>query len=386
MLTSSHGKSLQRQRAFTLIELLVVIAIIAVLIALLLPAVQQAREAARRSQCKNNLKQIGLAFHNYESSFSIFPGALYCAAGPNVFDIGEGPQSPTDAGADSNIHTWGEMILPFIDQAPVYNQINMSVPMGYASATGGAPPNYAKSGNYSTSQNFAVLSGAVVPAYICPSSPHSSNVVTPYIDDWLTDSYGQTTYYAGGVLDYNTLWPRGNMSQNQGALGNFKVPGILDINSDGGKAGGGVKISQITDGTSNTMIMGERSAPGGQEYSLSRKIGNLSDELAGKMANSWQDWQWIGGGFWRGIVPGQNNQNNTENVNINAPSGTGTPGRPDGTCTINCNNFYNYYSFHTGGAHFVMADGTVRFISQNVDKTTMNRIFSYGDGSPVGEF
>ena len=78
--------------------------------------------------------------------------------------------------------------------------------------------------------------------------------------------------------------------------------------------------------------------------------------------------------------------NNTENVNINAPAGTGVNGRPDGTCTINCNNFYNYYSFHTGGAHFVMADGTVRFISQNVDKNTMSRIFSYGDGSPVGEF
>jgi prepilin-type N-terminal cleavage/methylation domain-containing protein len=373
MLTSSHGKNLQRQRAFTLIELLVVIAIIAVLIALLLPAVQQAREAARRSQCKNNLKQIGLAFHNYESTFSIFPGALYCAAGPNVFDIGEGPQSPTDAGADSNIHTWAEMILPFVDQTPLYNQINMSIPMGYAAATGGAPPNYADGGNFPTSQNFAVLSGAVVPAYICPSTPRGSNIVAPYIDDWLTDSYGQTTYYAGGVLDYATLWPRGNMSQDQGVNGNFKVPGILDINSQGGAAGGGVKIAAVTDGTSNTLIMGECSRPDSSEWSMGKKIGPLTDEAVGKMGDSWQDWQHIAGLSWRGIVPGNNNLGNS-NAYVS------------GSCTINCNNFWNYYSFHTGGAHFVMADGAVRFISQNVASLTMNRLFSYGDGSVVGEF
>ena len=382
MLTSAHNKGLQRQRAFTLIELLVVIAIIAVLIALLLPAVQQAREAARRSQCKNNLKQIGLAFHNYESTFSQFPGALYCVSydGSGAFDIGEGPRSTDTTKVDSNIHTWAEMVLPFIDQTPVYNQINFSVPMGYAAATGGAPPNYAKGGSYSTSQNFSILSGAVVPAFICPTTPRSSNVVTPYIDDWLTDSYGQTTYYAGGALDYTSIWPRGNMTNDLGVLGNFKVPGILDINSQDGAAGAGVKISRITDGTSNTLIMGERSCPDSSEWSMGKKIGNLSDEAVGKMGDSWQDWQFAGGGgFWRGIVPGQNNLNNTENLN-------GTPGRPDGTCTINCNNFYGFYSFHTGGAHFVMADGTVRFISQNIDKNTMSRVYSYGDGAVVGEF
>src|SRR5437879_1131540 len=104
------GLSLQRRRGgFTLIELLVVIAIIAVLIALLLPAVQQARESARRTQCKNNLKQIGLAMHNYHDANLTFPYAsTYFAPG--------------------NKHTWVEFILPHIDQAPLYNSINFNIP------------------------------------------------------------------------------------------------------------------------------------------------------------------------------------------------------------------------------------------------------------------
>src|SRR5437899_1101808 len=109
-----------RRRGFTLIELLVVIAIIAVLIALLLPAVQQAREAARRSQCKNNLKQIGLALHNYHEAFSTFPQAAiwrsYITGGTNPV--------PTF----HRNYTWLCMLLPYYDQAVVYNQINFSLP------------------------------------------------------------------------------------------------------------------------------------------------------------------------------------------------------------------------------------------------------------------
>src|SRR5213592_7905 len=107
----------RRPAGFTLIELLVVIAIIAVLVALLLPAVQQAREAARRSQCKNNLKQLGLAFYNYHESFNMFP-INFAVRG------GGGGQAIADTG-----HSWLTMLLPSVDQAPLYNSINHNGPL-----------------------------------------------------------------------------------------------------------------------------------------------------------------------------------------------------------------------------------------------------------------
>jgi prepilin-type N-terminal cleavage/methylation domain-containing protein len=107
-----------RRRGFTLIELLVVIAIIAVLIALLLPAVQQAREAARRTQCKNNMKQLGLAMHNYHDTFRVFPpGWIAVDPATNAQSAHEGISG----------FGWGTMLLPQIDQSPLYNQLNLNL-------------------------------------------------------------------------------------------------------------------------------------------------------------------------------------------------------------------------------------------------------------------
>ena len=373
---------MQRQRAFTLIELLVVIAIIAVLIALLLPAVQQAREAARRSQCKNNLKQIGLAFHNYESTFSRFPGALHCVAGGTGNNIGEGTTN-SSVPSDMNTHSWTEAILPFIDQTPLYNQIDFSVAMGFGAATGTASFNGANGAQYSNSQNFAILSSAVVPGFICPTSPRGASTVTPYINDWLMGDCSVANWQVGGALDYIGFWPRSNMNSDGylGAPGSYNKTGaILDINSNSGSFSSGVKISNITDGTSNTLIVGECSRPNSSEYSMGVRVGPLFDnavmspqtQLSG---DAWMDWQQCGGSDLRCITPG-----------TNKAGGVVTGNNSTGQCTINCNNKWNFYSFHTGGAHFAIADGTVRFVSQNVNYLTIKQLHHMADGAVMGEF
>ena len=165
-----HGTRRLRHRAFTLIELLVVIAIIAILIALLLPAVQQAREAARRTQCKNNLKQVLLSLHNYHDVHSTFPqgqsrngpgrGATWCCGG-----------------------NWRVMVLPFIDQATVYNQIDWSGAYSFGGST-----NYARYAG-----GAEIFAGFKVPGFICPSSPLDPND-TAVVNN---QQKGQTHHYVG---------------------------------------------------------------------------------------------------------------------------------------------------------------------------------------------
>jgi type II secretory pathway pseudopilin PulG len=354
--------------------LLVVIAIIAILIALLLPAVQSAREAARRTQCRNNLKQLGLAFHTYHDAFLRFPAAFTANAGSSMFDIGEGPGPRTDTVANSNIHTWVERILPYIDQKAVYDGIQFRTCMGSAgnpNLGNAVPPliadNWGSAAYTYPHQQTTLTAG--IPAFVCPSAPHNGPKVQPYVDDWLLDGYSVSIYYGAGMLDYTPLadWLSSDLNGGQG---------ILDIEHDPGQLGSdGIKIGQIIDGTSNTFILGEHQAPDSQEWVLGNALSPLSDEQAGLMGPSWNDWQWSCGHFWRGLAPGACNGDYV----AACPSG-----RPGGNCLINCNNKWNYYSFHAGGAFFLFADGSVHFLNENLDRNTLVNLHGLQDGAVLG--
>jgi prepilin-type N-terminal cleavage/methylation domain-containing protein len=349
-----------RRRGFTLIELLVVIAIIAILIALLLPAVQQAREAARRTQCKNNLKQIGLAFHNYHDIYNRFPlPALITVLG-----------SATTQGGLLSSNVWSLAILPQIDQAPLYNTYNF---------------------NYSAFEpvNAATVQ-AILPAYLCPSSPRAANTNTTTIPAALAGGMltGNVTMANAGAIDYvcttrirgeffNIAYNTTGMSDKDG----WAMGALLAVPTPGGPyPPNGGKVADITDGTSNTTLVGEL-AGRNTLYRRNRTPVSSSDPEAQAMAV-------FGGGSWADPFGG-----NTE-----------ISGRPydgslavNGPCAINCSNARNsynsalqraagLYSFHVGGSHVLMADGAVRFLSENLSSITFASLVTRSNGETLGEF
>lgn len=233
----------RRKLAFTLIELLVVIAIIGVLVGLLLPAVQQAREAARRIQCRNNLKQIGLALHNYHSSFQVFPKG------------GAGVASLTVASARARwTMSWGAAILPGLDQAPLYNTINQNGP-------------YLESDNLVPGQT-------VLPVFLCPSAPKGDYLRPNGDTPNSTTKYARTDY--GGNWGERVLrcYPATNCQNNYSDIGDNSGNGrgVLLIGVERT-----VSMRDITDGSSQTIFVGE--APDGL-HSLWIGHKNVFDQSA----------------------------------------------------------------------------------------------------------
>lgn len=338
-------------RGFTLIELLVVIAIIAILIALLLPAVQQAREAARRTQCKNNMRQIGLAFHNYHDTHSRFPQ-------PAVLGLTVLSGLRVSSGA-----SWCTMLLPYIEQANVYSLYNSS------------------SSPYDPANAAAVRT--VIPGFMCPSVPRSANTFTMTAPAGMAldpgfPPLGVTLTMTGGVLDYDTLdgvlQPfRGIAYAGQPAPGDQAGWGtwsirVLDVPafSDGGSGG---RMRDITDGTSNTILVAEVCS----RTALYRKgrLVPLTDPEAQAQAVA-------GSGMWADLLKGDTW------VAGKLFDGTGT----GGPCAINCSNFRNagLYSWHTGGATVTLADGSARFISENAAAYTLASLITRAGGEVIGEF
>jgi len=319
------------KRGFTLIELLVVIAIIAILIALLLPAVQQAREAARRSQCKNNLKQIGLAMHNYLDTYSTFPiGGLKNSRGPN----------------------WRVGLLPFLDQAPAYNQISFA------------------SSFWAHSGLQAVFTTLRVPLFVCPSSPSGIvNADIPLSRESMVHDY---VGIAGAVPSATSGGSTSDCTaSNAVSGGTYCNNGMLTVYFP-------QRIRDCTDGSSNTIIVAEQSG-------LVGGVENSANPLGG----------------WHGWV---NNSGSQMDADTSLPSLTSVNGYLGGMTTVRyppnaywksgapssasseyeVNTILN--SFHVGGIHGLLTDGSVRFISENIDMDTLRQLSMRSDGQVIGEF
>ncbi len=341
----------QRSRGFTLIELLVVIAIIAVLIALLLPAVQQAREAARRSQCKNNLKQLGLGFHNYHDTHNAFPPGYFLKLA-----------TPT-----TDQHVKGAMvqILPFIDQAPLYNQLDQNTPL-YNGPTGF---------NVTIQAANTTLAATIIDGMMCPSAPGDSKHNYLYPAGAFGPFPNANATMTGGRCDYSgttgILGTLSNLAYNGNGGGDrdgiLQVAGQRGVPGFPGYAGGQVgRIRDILDGTSSTFLLGEKT--GGTVIFFKTQPAPAAYQALGPTnGGAWADAllfeHWVAGSLYDG-------------------TGSGGP------CPINCTNLRGrgYHSFHTGGAHFLMGDGAVRFISENIAAQTMGALITRKKGEVVGEF
>ena len=335
-----------RQRGFTLIELLVVIAIIAILVALLLPAVQQAREAARRTQCRNNLKQLILALHNHHDVKNRFPVGIsigrswWCnmAASPTFYDDPPGGYFTNSSyPLEGPCYSWAFYSLPYLEQANLYSQMDPSL-------KGGAWPWWLRM------NDGKAIAGTVLPVFMCPSDP---NAASPW-NSGVTGENAAVSSYLGvvGTHTYKVA-PTSTFPDPRG--GSFKnvvgQDGMLYVNSS-------VKFRDVTDGTSNTAMIGERCVPDGKEY-------------------GWIIAAWGADGQGFGVadcVLGMEERFST-------PAGLGVAPSyyKPGKASV-YEDMYHYWSNHAGGAQFGLVDGSVQFVSYNVDKTIVYGLASRGGG------
>lgn len=332
-----------RKKGFTLVELLVVIAIIGILVGLLLPAVQAAREAARRMQCSNNLKQIGLALLNYESAYKQF---AFGTMDQNPLNV---PGNRPWTGGDHRKGTVLVKILPFMEQTALYNQLDFRFDVYQQLVDLG----------------FSGANGTKMGIYICPSdgttptrlsgshqyynyAPNIGNQNMSANGGWCSaypnNSYNTRPAPLGGNIFRNGNDGHGSSNDGQGISGPFS------------RYCYGAKLGEITDGTSNSIAFGE-------------VLPSCGDHHRGGWFNPNAQWTAT-----------------TCPINFNTCGKLGVPDNAN-----NCNDYrvwmtsQGYKSDHTGGANFVFCDGSVTFMSDNIDYLSYNQMGSKNDGEVIAQ-
>lgn len=309
------------RRAFTLIELLVVIAIIAVLIGLLLPAVQKVREAAARAKCTNNLKQLGLGFHNYENVYNGFPPSrVNNAAARGLY-----------GNSDRNVLVF---LLPYIEQQALADRYVTPKDLGTGPRR-----------SWDHSVNVPV-SAAQPPVFVCPSAPGGVRTVPWMTSDNTVVPAGTSTAFQAGVVDYGVMnqVAAGMRTLLGGDWSGTSAFGILQPNVS-------IKIAQVTDGTSNTFMLVEDA---GRPQAHTR-FGVEIPESNSVSGAAWADPESGFGMDGFGLYP--------------AESPAVRSGCPDGLANcavVNASNRNEVFSFHRGGANILFGDGSVRFFKENI--------------------
>lgn len=352
-----------KRRGFTLIELLVVIAIIAILIALLLPAVQQAREAARRTRCRNNLKQLGIALHNYHETHSAFPpGYLsyptsdgsapgWTSIDPNTWDAGPG-------------WGWGTFLLPHLEQQNLYRRLDTRQPIWAAA--------------------HRDLIATKLPVFLCPSASGGDDafVVRDQAGNPLSVAgtqirVGRSHYVASHGQE--SCWGECGASRTGVIFTNIYTSQTktVTINGNAGAVADGpfyrnsvTRFRDVTDGTSNTIFLGEHSS-------------RLSEKT------------------WVGVIPGafthpqfvspENGPDAAATLVLVHAGPSGGELDITGFPIIHPVNFPTYhvgqmYSEHPGGGHICLGDGSVRFVSEYINLLTWAELSSINEGEVIGEY
>ncbi len=334
--------------AFTLIELLVVIAIIAILVALLLPAVQQAREAARRSSCKNNLKQIGLALHNYLDTFRVFPPA-FCV---------DRPYTRTTGGQ------WSVQarLLPFVEQGALYDVANLNV----AYQAGSSPAN------------------TRVPLFLCPSDPNDrARVNSAGNPEHYPLSYGynagpwfvfnnETHAQGEGAFAPNSHWDAGEFTDGlSNTLGFSEVKCFTPYVRNGGDFPSGTAVGTVT-------VAGITAAAAGDIK------GNLTGNDSSSGHTEWVDGRVHQTGFTTTFGPNQIVP--IAGTTGTAPDGDFTNRREASSGTTPTYAAITSRSYHRGAVNSLLMDGSVRTMGENIHLGTWQNLSTRSGGEPVGEY